>query len=156
MYENGFHAELKKDIKTRLQYQQPNHFHSEPYDFQDFHNCAHFLLAGTTAKLSTISCLLSTSPTAIRYSTPIKSVTRYPPPVCYDLVIPKVEPVEPSVSDLFCLVSQQLAVLTQALTERNDHWSKPCTDRTKPTTSGQGVTNFNQYTQSFWLTQSQI
>ena len=46
-YESRFDQDFKEKIKRRLQYQKPDHFHDELYEFKDFHGCAHFLLAGT-------------------------------------------------------------------------------------------------------------
>jgi hypothetical protein len=32
--------------------QFPDHYHDDPYEWQDFHDCAHFLLAGMAAESS--------------------------------------------------------------------------------------------------------
>jgi hypothetical protein len=39
-------------VKSRLQVKFLDHYHNDPYEWQDFHECAHFLLAGTAAKSS--------------------------------------------------------------------------------------------------------
>jgi hypothetical protein len=39
-------------MKERLQVKFPDHYYDDPYEWQDFHECTHFLLAGTTAKSS--------------------------------------------------------------------------------------------------------
>jgi hypothetical protein len=39
-------------VKSRLQVKFPDHYHDDPYEWQDFHQCAHFLLAGTATKSS--------------------------------------------------------------------------------------------------------
>jgi hypothetical protein len=39
-------------VKSRLQVKFPDHYHDDPYEWQDFHECAHFLLARTAAESS--------------------------------------------------------------------------------------------------------
>jgi hypothetical protein len=39
-------------MKGRLQVKFLDHYYDDPYEWQDFHECAHFLLAGTTAESS--------------------------------------------------------------------------------------------------------
>jgi hypothetical protein len=39
-------------VKGRLQVKFLDHYHDDPYEWQDFHNCAHFLLAGTATESS--------------------------------------------------------------------------------------------------------
>jgi hypothetical protein len=39
-------------VKSRLQVKFPDHYHDDPYEWQDFHECAHFLLAGTATESS--------------------------------------------------------------------------------------------------------
>jgi hypothetical protein len=110
-YENGFHTEFKQSIKTRMQHLFPTHFYTDPYDYQEFHNCAHFLLAGTAAEPAIVSRLPSSA--AARLPTP---ATRPADPI-----LPKTESADTSVADLMRLVSQQMTVLTQAITKREPH-----------------------------------
>jgi hypothetical protein len=39
-------------MKSRPQLKFLDHYHDDPYEWQDFHKCAHFLLAGTATKSS--------------------------------------------------------------------------------------------------------
>jgi hypothetical protein len=39
-------------MKGRLQVKFPDHYYDALYEWQDFHECAHFPLAGTAAKSS--------------------------------------------------------------------------------------------------------
>jgi hypothetical protein len=39
-------------VKGRLQVKFPDHYYDDPYEWQDFHECAHFLLAGTATESS--------------------------------------------------------------------------------------------------------
>jgi hypothetical protein len=39
-------------VKSRLQVKFTDHYHNDPYEWQDFHECVHFLLAGTAAESS--------------------------------------------------------------------------------------------------------
>jgi hypothetical protein len=39
-------------VKGQLQVKFLDHYHDDPYEWQDFHDCAHFLLAGTAAESS--------------------------------------------------------------------------------------------------------
>jgi hypothetical protein len=39
-------------VKGRLQVKFPDHYHDDPYEWQDFHECADFLLAGTAVESS--------------------------------------------------------------------------------------------------------
>jgi hypothetical protein len=39
-------------VKSRLQVKFPDHYHDDPYEWQDFHECAHFLLAGMATESS--------------------------------------------------------------------------------------------------------
>jgi hypothetical protein len=39
-------------VKSRLQVKFPDHYHNNLYEWQDFHECAHFLLAGMAAESS--------------------------------------------------------------------------------------------------------
>jgi hypothetical protein len=39
-------------VKGRLQVKFLDHYYDDPYEWQDFHECAHFLLAGTAAESS--------------------------------------------------------------------------------------------------------
>jgi hypothetical protein len=39
-------------VKGRLQVKFPDHYYDDLYEWQDFHECAHFLLAGTAAESS--------------------------------------------------------------------------------------------------------
>jgi hypothetical protein len=48
----GFDEQLRERVKIRLQVKFPDHYHDDPYEWQDFHECAHFLLAGMAARLS--------------------------------------------------------------------------------------------------------
>jgi hypothetical protein len=52
MYMRGFDERLQEQVKRRLQVKFPDHYHNDPYEWQDFHECAHFLLAGTATKSS--------------------------------------------------------------------------------------------------------
>lgn len=159
-YENGFDPEMKSRIKARLQYMMPEHFHSDPYDFQTFHDCAHFILAGTAAepsKASRLPAISTTTPryvsppaaapaTVPQYSMPPIAAERYTTPVVaaaptYTPIVPKTEPIDPSVSDLFRLVSQQLSVLTQTLTDREKSNKSRSDKDSKP--SGFTPSNYN-------------
>jgi hypothetical protein len=39
-------------MKGRLQVKFLDHYYDDPYEWQDLHECAHFLLAGTAAESS--------------------------------------------------------------------------------------------------------
>jgi hypothetical protein len=52
MYMRGFNKQLRERVKGRLQVKFPDHYHNDPYEWQNFHNYVHFLLAGTAAKSS--------------------------------------------------------------------------------------------------------
>jgi hypothetical protein len=52
MYMRGFNERLRERMKGRLQVKFPDHYHDDLYEWQDFHDCAHFLLAGTAAESS--------------------------------------------------------------------------------------------------------
>jgi hypothetical protein len=52
MYMRGFDERLRERMKGRLQVKFPDHYHDDPYEWQDFHDCAHFLLAGMAAESS--------------------------------------------------------------------------------------------------------
>jgi hypothetical protein len=52
MYMRGFDERLRERVKGRLQVKFPDHYHDDPYEWQDLHDCAHFLLAGTAAESS--------------------------------------------------------------------------------------------------------
>jgi hypothetical protein len=39
-------------VKGRLQVKFLDHYHDDLYEWQDFHDCAHFLLAGTATESS--------------------------------------------------------------------------------------------------------
>jgi hypothetical protein len=52
MYMRDFDERLQELIKNRLQVKFPDHYHDDPYEWQDFHVCTHFLLAETAAKSS--------------------------------------------------------------------------------------------------------
>jgi hypothetical protein len=52
MYIQGFNEKLQKHVKGRLQVKFPDHYYDDPYEWQDFHECTHFLLAGTAAESS--------------------------------------------------------------------------------------------------------
>jgi hypothetical protein len=52
MYMRGFNERLRERVKGRLQVKFPDHYHDDPYEWQDFHESAHFLLAGMAAKSS--------------------------------------------------------------------------------------------------------
>jgi hypothetical protein len=104
-YEAGFDPELRARVKTRMQYSEPNHFHDDPYDFKDFHKCAHFLLAGTAAEPLTA--------VAPRLAAPIRS-TPEPPAV-------KTESTEPAVLDLLTNLIHQMAALKQSVTQQHNH-----------------------------------
>lgn len=95
-YEAGFDPDLKQRVKMRMQYSKPDHFHDDPYDFQEFHNCAHFLLAGTAADQGSFTRSTCTRPT--------------PEPV-----VPKAEPPDNGMADLMRLMTQQIAMLTQTM-----------------------------------------
>ena len=49
LYMEGFNRTLRTRILTRLEVQHPDHYPDDPYDISTFHQCAHFLLAGTAA-----------------------------------------------------------------------------------------------------------
>jgi hypothetical protein len=74
MYMQGFNKRLREHVKNRLQVKFPDHYHDDPYEWQDFHEYAHFLLAGTAAESSVstvaqarIPAILTVPPT---FSTP--------------------------------------------------------------------------------------
>jgi hypothetical protein len=52
MYMRGFDKRLRECMKSRLQVKFPDHYHDDLYEWQDFHECTHFLLAGTAAESS--------------------------------------------------------------------------------------------------------
>jgi hypothetical protein len=52
MYMQGFDEQLRERVKGRLQVKFLDHYHDDLYEWQDFHECAHFLLAGMTTKSS--------------------------------------------------------------------------------------------------------
>jgi hypothetical protein len=52
MYMRGFDEKLQEYVKGRLQVKFLDHYYDDLYEWQDFHECTHFLLAGTTAKSS--------------------------------------------------------------------------------------------------------
>jgi hypothetical protein len=52
MYMRGFDEKLRERVKGRLQVKFPDHYYDDPYEWQDFHECTHFLLAGTAAESS--------------------------------------------------------------------------------------------------------
>jgi hypothetical protein len=99
-YQNGFQPDLRARIQARLQYTQVDHFHDDPYDYNLFHRCAHFLLAGTAASPET-------------HSAPHRGPETYSTP---EPARPKQEPTEPSLAELVRTLSQQMVVLTQAIT----------------------------------------
>jgi hypothetical protein len=48
----GFDERLQEWVKSRLQVKFLDHYNDYQYEWQDFHECAHFLLARTTAESS--------------------------------------------------------------------------------------------------------
>jgi hypothetical protein len=52
MYMRAFNERLQEHIKGRLQVKFTDHYHNDPYEWQDFHDCVHFLLAGMAARSS--------------------------------------------------------------------------------------------------------
>jgi hypothetical protein len=52
MYMRGFDKWLREQVKSRLQVKFSDHYHDDPYEWQDFHKCVHFLLAGMAAESS--------------------------------------------------------------------------------------------------------
>jgi hypothetical protein len=63
MYMRGFDERLRERVKGRLQVKFPDHYHNDPYEWQDFHDCAHFLLAGTAAESSVSTVTQACVPT---------------------------------------------------------------------------------------------
>jgi hypothetical protein len=61
-------------VKGRLQVKFPDHYHDDPYEWQDFHKCVHFLLAGTAAESSvgtvTQACIPAVFAVPPTFSTP--------------------------------------------------------------------------------------
>ncbi|MDT7543780.1 MAG: hypothetical protein QOE33_3695 [Acidobacteriota bacterium] len=107
-YERGFDDNLRERVRTRLQFKFPDHFYDDPYPLEQFHECAHFLLAGTAAGTVTSAAISAIPP------------TRSPSHVA------KTEQKEPSLAEAIREISVQLATaFNQSL-----HASKP------PTTSG--------------------
>jgi hypothetical protein len=74
MYMRGFDERLRERVKSRLQVKFPDHYHDDLYEWQDFHECAHFLLAGTAAKSSvgtvTQACVPAVLAVPPTFSTP--------------------------------------------------------------------------------------
>jgi hypothetical protein len=64
---------LRERVKSRLQVKFPDHYHDDPYEWQDFHECVHFLLAGTAAKSSvstvTQACIPAVFTVLLTFST---------------------------------------------------------------------------------------
>jgi hypothetical protein len=52
MYMRGFDERLQERMESRLQVKFPDHYHDDPYEWKDFHECTHFLLARTAAESS--------------------------------------------------------------------------------------------------------
>jgi hypothetical protein len=67
MYMQGFDEWLREQVKGRLQVKFPDHYHNDPYEWQDFHDCADFLLAGTAAE-SSVSTVAQAHPCCLRHS----------------------------------------------------------------------------------------
>jgi hypothetical protein len=61
-------------VKGRLQVKFQDHYHNDPYEWQDFHECVHFLLAGTAAESSvgtvTQACVPAVFAVLPTFSTP--------------------------------------------------------------------------------------
>jgi hypothetical protein len=74
MYMRGFDKKLQEHVKGRLQVKFPDHYYDDPYEWQDFHECAHFLLARTAAESSvgtiTQACVPAVFATPPTFSTP--------------------------------------------------------------------------------------
>jgi hypothetical protein len=62
-------------VKSRLQVKFLDHYHDDPYEWQDFHDCVHFLLAGTAADSSVGTIAQAHVPTVFAvppaFSTPL-------------------------------------------------------------------------------------
>jgi hypothetical protein len=70
MYMRGFDKRLRERVKSRLQVKFPDHYHDDPYEWQDFHECAHFLLAGTAAESSVSTVTQACVPTITQACVP--------------------------------------------------------------------------------------
>jgi hypothetical protein len=46
----GFNKQLQEWVKRQVKF--PDHYHNNLYEWQNFHKCAHFLLAGTATESS--------------------------------------------------------------------------------------------------------
>jgi hypothetical protein len=58
----GFEGAFHQRVIDRLQYMNPLHYPDDPYDWQVVHECAKFLLAGTTATITAGNVLQRVSP----------------------------------------------------------------------------------------------
>jgi hypothetical protein len=50
-------------VKSRLQVNFPDHYHDDPYEWQDFHKCTYPLLAGTATESSVSTITQARVPT---------------------------------------------------------------------------------------------
>jgi hypothetical protein len=71
----GFDEWLRERVKGRLQVKFPDHYHNDLYEWQDFHECAHFLLAGMATESSVGTVTQACIPTILAipptFSTPL-------------------------------------------------------------------------------------
>ncbi|ETW75013.1 hypothetical protein HETIRDRAFT_164801 [Heterobasidion irregulare TC 32-1] len=72
-FARGFQPELWARISQRLQLKFPDHFPDDPYNLQDIHNAARFVLHGTTSAYSTTAIDISQAAPAAPPTNAIKA-----------------------------------------------------------------------------------